>query len=449
MISLFHKTSHGRFILLLTGISLAYAFWLIACWPGVLGQDSLAILYEVDTGREFQANKPPLWYWYVLISYGPTRLVEIPIILQMIICAVVAARILEWLWHHGMYKSFWYCLIFIVLAPSVVYYASSLYSDGVYAVTTSGMLFEIWRSYRERRLGRVGGWMLFLTIPFALFSRPNGFISLFALLILAVYLRNKERWKLIAILFPWCVLAIIAQVQVKYRAPIGTIFPLALYETVGFLEERPMDLWEHGEPRVTPATIKALTSGGKKIDHIRRYYDHYYWDPLVFFPKGPSLLGLTKQAKDTIIKEFFFYNLWHNFPAFMASRVNIFLYAAFADGGFPGPTNAENILPLTQSKSELKFRDGATHRILTKWFDFSFKYRVIFWTPWVGIFLIFAGAFRSWRKKDGSGGLICATFLLHLFAVALFSIAGEYRYLLAFFVAPMVLLPALYSTDPA
>lgn len=210
-----------------------------------------------------------------------------------------------------------------------------------------------------------------------------------------------------------------------------------------------MDLWEHGEPRVTPATIKALTSGGKKIDHIRRYYDHYYWDPLVFFPKGPSLLGLTKQAKDTIIKEFFFYNLWHNFPAFMASRVNIFLYAAFADGGFPGPTNAENILPLTQSKSELKFRDGATHRILTKWFDFSFKYRVIFWTPWVGIFLIFAGAFRSWRKKDGSGGLICATFLLHLFAVALFSIAGEYRYLLAFFVAPMVLLPALYSTDPA
>ena len=47
MISFFHRTSYGRFILLLTGISLAYAFWLIACWPGVLGQDSLAILYEV------------------------------------------------------------------------------------------------------------------------------------------------------------------------------------------------------------------------------------------------------------------------------------------------------------------------------------------------------------------------------------------------------------------
>ena len=187
--------------------------------------------------------------------------------------------------------------------------------------------------------------------------------------------------------------------------------------------------------------------GGKDLDHIQRFYDHYYWDPLVFFPAGPALLALSEPAKKTVIREFFSYNLWHNFPAFAASRVNIFLYAAFANGGIAGPTNAENILPQTQANSKIQFRNGKTHQTLLSWFDFTLKHRTIFWTPWVGVWLILLGFAKTWQRRDRAGFIVCMAFGLQLAAVFTFSIAGEYRYLLAFFAAPLVLLPVLYAKN--
>ena len=445
MSTLLTATSRSRFSLVFAILCVLYTLWLLACWPGVLGQDSLAVMREVESERAFQAGKPAFWYAYVLSLYGPTRLVEVPIICQLVICALICARILTWMVEHEMYKSFWYGLLGVALAPSVVYYASSLYSDGIYAIATAGMMFEVWRSYRERRLDKTACWMLLLTIPFALFSRPNGLINILALIGLYFYLPNSGRWKLLAVVTPWCVLAVVTHTQFKYRAPIGTVFPLALYETVGFMEHRPMGLWERNEPRVSHKTIEALTASGKSLEHINSFYDHYYWDPLIFFPDGPNLLALPELAKKTIVREFFTYNIWHNFPAFAASRVNIFLYAAFANGGIPGPNNAENILPQTLSTSKIRFRNGSAHRVLMGWFDFTIKNRVIFWTPWVGLWLIALGCLQTWRRRDHAGLMVCMVFVLQIAAVVCFSIAGEYRYLLAFFTAPLVMLPVLHA----
>lgn len=435
--------SRLRFITLMGVLCTSYTLWLIACWPGVLGQDSLAVMKEVETHREFQAGKPAFWYLYVLVFYSPGRLVEVPIIFQLLLCALVCSRILVWMLNQGMRKSFWYSLLGVALAPSVVYYTSSLYSDGIYAIATAGMLFEVWRCYRERKLDPAAFGMLVVTVPFALFSRPNGLINAVALIALAVALPNKGRWKLALAVIPWCALALFAHSQFKYRAHIGSVFPLALYETVGFLEHRPMGLWERNEPRVTQETIEALTASEKSIEHINRFYDHYYWDPLIFFTEGPRLLELPPDAKKTIVREFFTYNLWHNFPAFAASRINIFFYSALANGGIPGPSNAENILPQTESKSKVLFRNGKTHQILISWFDFTIKHRALFWTPWVGLVLIVLCCARTWHRRDRAGLVVCAVFALQLAAVFSFSIAGEYRYLLAFFTAPLVLLPIL------
>jgi hypothetical protein len=445
MIAALPMASRKRFGLLLALLCFLYALWMVASWPGVLGQDSLAVIKEVDSNREFQAGKPAFWYLWVLSLYGPWRLVEIPIICQLLVCALVCARMLNWMLDQGMRKSFWYSLLGVALAPSVVYYASSLYSDGIYAIATAGMLFEVWRSYRERRLDGTACWMLLLTVPFALFSRPNGLLNAIALVVLALALPNAGRWRLGILVLPWCLIALVAHSQFKYRTPIGSVFPLAVYETVGFLEHRPMGLWERNEPRVSKETVQALTAGGKDLGHIQRFYDHYYWDPLVFFPEGPDMLALPEEAKTIIIREFFTYNLWHNFPAFAASRVNIFLYAAFANGGIAGPNNAENILPHTQANSKILFRNGKTHHTLVGWFDFTIKHRTIFWTPWVGLWLIVLGLVTTWRRRDHAGLVVCLVFGLQLAAVFSFSIAGEYRYLLAFFTAPLVLLPVIHT----
>ncbi|ROR50563.1 hypothetical protein QY917_16815 [Diaphorobacter sp. C33] len=433
-----------RFSALFLFLLVVYAAWLVACWPGILGQDSLAIMLEVDTRREFQANKPAFWYMYVNWLYGTSGRVEVPIGFQMLISAIVCARILHWLSEQRMWKSFAYCLFFVALAPSVIYYSSSLYSDGIYAIALSGMLFEVWRSWRLRAVDKTAVLMLALTVPFALFARPNGVLNLLPLLALAWVLPRSPRIRLLMTVLPWCLIGLYGQITYKYNNPIGSIFPLALYETVGFLEHRPMGLWERNEPRVTPKTVEALTSTGRTLEHIAQFHDHYYWDPLIFFANGPTLLALPPKAKRTILREFFKYNLWHNLPAFAASRVNIFLYSMLANGGIPGPTTAQYVLPKTQSVSTLNAVEWATTPYLRDWFEFSMRYRALLWAPWVGLAIIFIGCHRVLVERTPVKVIIIGTYVVQLAAVFTFSIAGEYRYLLAFFTAPLVLLPVLY-----
>lgn len=439
------RNSLLRFFCIFLLLAVIYMAWLAACWPGILGQDSLAIMLEVDSKREFQSGKPAFWYMYNLLFYGTTGRTEVPIGIQLFICAVVCARILSWMLERRLYKSFWYCLLFVALAPSVVFYASSLYSDGIYAIALSGMLFEIWRCIRQRQIDSWSILILTLTIPFAILSRPNGIINILPLLTLAWVLGRPQRVKLLALVFPWCVVIIYGQISIKHHYSIGSIFPVALYETVGFLEHRPMGLWEQNEPRVTPKTIEALTSSGKSIEHIQKFYDHYYWDPLIFFPQGPALLSLSKKDKRTIVREFIKYNLWHNLPAFAASRVNIFLYSALANGGFPGPSYNKVILPQTKSISSTSTNQWFTDKPLLDYFEFSVRHRGILWAPWLGLILIFIACRRSIKERNLGSGIIAGTYAIQLAAVFIFSIAGEYRYLLAFFTAPLVLLPLIQT----
>lgn len=405
------KNPSRRFISLLTLLSTLYTLWLLAFWPGVLGQDSLAIILEVETNRTAQAGKPAFWHLYNLWLYEPWRLVEIPIIVQMCVSVVVCARILSWMLGQRLYKSFWYCLFFVALAPSALYYSIALYSDGIYAMVMIGVLFEVWLCYSTRRIDLRAFGMLALTIPFALFARPNGLINAAALIALFFVLPRLHQWRLLAAALPWCVVALFASAQYKYHTPIGSIFPLALYETVGFMEHRPMGLWEYDKPRISIKSVEALTSNGKSLDYILKFYDHYYWDPLIFGDDGPALLYLSKEAKGTIIKEFFKYNLWHNFPALIASRFNIFTYASLANGGLPPPEASQYILSQTKSESSILFREPFPHKALMPWYNFSLEYRALFWTPWLGLFLVPATIRRAWRLKDRGSLIVCSIFL--------------------------------------
>ncbi|BCN37430.1 hypothetical protein ALDI51_07490 [Alicycliphilus denitrificans] len=436
------------FLFIWLSLALFYALWLIACWPGILGQDSLAILKEVDSQREFQSGKPPFWYLHVWLLYGPFQLVEIPILVQTLICVTICARILCWMWINQMRKSFAYCLIGIALGPSIVYYVSSLYSDGIYAIAVTGLTFEAWRCIRQKRIDGIGAWMLCLCIPYALFSRPNGLLNAIILIVLFISLSKPQRLLLGVLAIPWICIAIIAQISFPSRASIGTVFPMALYETVGFLEKRPMGIWERNEPRITEKSVQALTSTGRSLEHIQSYYDHYYWDPLIFFTNGPGLLSLSKESKKVVIREFYRHNLWHNFPAFAASRVNIFFYATLAMGGIPGPTNADNILPQTQARSEIRPYILPTSQPLLKWFDLTERHHGFFWSPWIGYIVLIATSFMAWRRRNVINLCVCTVYLAQFAAVFLFSIAGEYRYLLAFYTAPLALLPIITSMRP-
>lgn len=429
------------FLVVWLAIVAVYGLWLLTFWPGVLGEDSLAVILEIESDGAFQSGKPTFWYYFVKLLSGQDELVEIPIATQMLIASIVFSRILSWCWLQRMTKIFFFGLAFICLAPHMIFFIGVLYSDAIFAVGATGLLFELWLAAQRRRIAPASLAMIGLTLPFAVFGRANGLVFLLALLPLLVILRKPDWLRLIAVTLAWC-LVIYAGSQSHKTSKHGVLFPLALFETVNFLQPHPMGLWRTS-PRVSDRTVQVLTRY-QALPKILEYYDPDYWDPLVYNGNGPFLLRLTPREQKRIVKEFFRYNLWQNIPDFLGSRVNIFMVSTLAEGGFPALEYSFHVLPKTRSQSE--FRKMEMERVepfFRALHDFSFAFRWLLWTPLLGIVLMFWLIKSGWQRRDVPTLLVTVPMLVQLGGIFFFSIAGEYRYLLPYFVLPLVLLPIL------
>lgn len=442
------RTTWHPFATLFSLLTLVYGIWLLAFWPGVLGQDSLAILLEVEAPQKFHSGKPDLWFEFVRILYEPTRRVEVPIAVLMTLTAAVFARILAWHWQAGLHKTVVTLLLLVCAAPQMVFFAGTLYPDGIFAVATTGLLFELWRAIRIGRVDTAGLVFVALTLPFAAFVRPNGVIFLAPVLMTAWWLRGRER----------ALLAVIALASVglnmaagSSRLPMGShgaLFPLAIFETANFLQPRPMNLHTNS-PRIAPQTIELLKRHGI-LEKLTSHYDPDYWDPLTFQPTGPQVMSLPRQDRDAIVEQFFGYSLWHNVPKFVGSRVNVFLVAAFAQGGLPGHGYARNVLEQINAKSTFRALGWVSAETwLFSLYELSARWRWLLWTPFVGIALTFWAAAAGWRRRDRALLLVAAPMVVQFGAILIFSIAGEYRYLLPFFTLPLVLAPAFLMVAPS
>lgn len=439
------QASAKLYLTILTLLGVVYYLWLLTFWPGVLGQDSLAVLLEVNTHGSFQSGKPSFWYFFVKIFYEPLKLVEVPIMVQMGFTVLIFSRILAWCWQKDFKKVFFFSLLFICLAPHMIYFSGMLYADGIYSVATVGLLFELWLIADTKKIDRYSLAMVAMTLPFALFARPNGIISLIPVAIAVYILDANARMKLIGITLVWCCLVLIAG-ELHKTAKHETLFPLALFETANFLQPRPMNLWEP-EPRVSEKTIQILTKNNP-LQKIIENYDRDYWDSLVYKPNGPNFSTMNSEEKSGLVNEFFRYNLWKNIPAFVGSRVNVFLVAVLAKGGFPGLDYSSVIISESKSKSEFRrFHLTSAEVFLKTVHDFSYAYRWLIWTPLLGIFLLLRVSHLAWKQRDLAALAVTAPMVIQLGGIFIFSIAGEYRYLLPFFTLPMLLLPILASTQ--
>ncbi|XAH22847.1 hypothetical protein AAFF27_23085 [Xylophilus sp. GW821-FHT01B05] len=434
-------TELKTFGIVLTLLGTIYSLWLLTFWPGVLGEDSLSIMLEVENPGSYLSAKPVFWYYFVKAFYQELRLVEIPIGAQLAFCAIVFSRILSWCWHQHLRKTFYFSLIFICLAPHMVFFIGTLYADAIFSVAATGLLFEVWLAAKSRKITGASLCIIALTLPIAAFVRPNGIIFL-APVILTAFLvdRTSRRW-LIAIIVVWCGLMLIGS-RLHKKDSHGTLYPLALFETVNFLQPRPMNLWTQN-PRVHPRSVEIL-SRFRPLDNVISNYDPDYWDPLIYKPDGPQLMALPREDKKAIVKDFFLYNLWQNIPKFSGSRVNIFLTSALAQGGIPGRAYAEYVIKATQSKSQFRaFQWSTAEKILSDVHDFSYTWRWLLWSPLLGVALLAWALRKGLQTRSIPTLLVAIPMALQLGAIFFFSIAGEYRYLLPFFTLPLVLLPII------
>ncbi len=431
------------FPVLLTLFFVIYGSWLLTFWPGGLGEDSLAIILEVESNGAFQSGKPTFWFYFVKLFYKPFNLVELPIAFQLVFCSIVFSRILSWCWLEGIKKTFIFLLIFICLAPHMILYMGALYADAIFSVAIASLIFELWLIAEKKYIKPSSLCIIAITLPFAAFARPNGIIFILLALCTTAFLNRADRIKLVLVIMGW-VTCIAIGGKLHKTVKHETLFPIALFETVNFLQPRPMGLWTDS-PRVSGKTIEALTET-HTLSEILKNYDRDYWDPLIFKPDGPQLLALSRDAKKVIVKEFFTYNLWRNIPAFLGSRINIFLVSALAQGGIQSHDYAPYVLKKTESKSEFRpYNIPTLDRIHRTIYQKSYELRALLWTPFFGIALLCIVTAQSVRKKTHHITIICITLIIQLGGIFVFSIAGEYRYLLPYFALPMALLPITAS----
>ena len=441
------------FLALWALLASAYAVWLMTFWPGVLGEDSVAILQEVQNPDAFRSGKTVVWYYFVKLLYGGSGRVEIPVATALILCAAMLARILAWCWAQRLHKTLMFGLLAIALAPHMVYFMGTLYPDGLFAVASAALLFEVWLCVQRRTASPASLIMLALALPFAVFLRPNGLVFLAPVLLACWWLDTRSRLWTLLIAAAWSAL-VMAGNQVHKSTTQETQFPLAAFETAGFLQKRAMnelwalyphmnDPWVLQKPKVSPATLEAL-GRQRPLEKIQQYRDPAYWDMLVFHPEGPQLGALSNEDKRTVVREFWTYNLWQNLPDFMGSRVNVFVSSALAQGGFPALSYATNVLPRVSSQSTYRVWQWSTlEHWLQKVHAKSYTWRWLLWTPWLGFLLLLWASIRGMRRAEAGLLLISIPMLIQWGGVFVFSIAGEYRYLLPFFTLPLALLPAM------
>lgn len=443
-----HETSGERAPILwrpfacLSGLlALVYGSWLLAFWPGVLGEDSLAVLLEIEHPDDRHSGKPALWYWFVRLCYEGTRRVEVPIAVLMVLAILVFARILAWYWQHGLRKSGVALFILICVTPHMVYFSGTLYPDGYYAIAVAGLLFELWFAVKVGRMSAAGLLVTAVTLPFAAFARPNGIIFLVPIAVALLWVDRRSRVWMSVILATSLGLNI-AAVEMRRDVPgHGALFPLVIFETANFLQPRPMNIWTT-EPRVLPETVALLQQRGI-YDQVVRYYDPDYWDPLVFNPQGPRVMGLPKKDQKVLVHQFLTYNLWHNIPKFVGSRVNVMLTSALAQGGLPAHSYAEHVLAQLESRSRFRIHGWEPLTVaLFQLHEQSYKWRWLLWTPFIGIAMTFWALATGWRRRDRALLLVGIPMCIQFVAIMLFSIAGEYRYLLPFFTLPLAMIPA-------
>ncbi|QIL81733.1 hypothetical protein G7047_18785 [Diaphorobacter sp. HDW4A] len=431
-----------------------YLGWLVVFWPGVLGEDSAAILMEVDGDGEFRSGKSVLWYYFVKWTYGPTHLVEVPIAILMLLCAFFFARMLAWYWDQKRHGLCLFLLIYICAAPHMVYFAGTLYPDAIFAVAATALLFEIWILCSERWVSWLSLCVFTIALPFAVFVRPNGIIFLVPALLALLFVHGKSRHLLTAVLGLWCA-AIYAGAHFHHSTTQSATRSLVLFETVKLMQPRAMnefwqkmpdmnDPWVLREPKLTPRTLEILEGRlpGKRLSD---FSDPVYWDMRVFDPVGPQLLTLPEAQAEELEHEFFHHNLWQNLPDVIASRVNVFLSATLAQGGFPALNYSPYVLRRITATSQMRrFGMSTAEQMLRTVHRLSYGWRWLLWAPWLGLGLLMLVALQGTRRKDGSALLICIPTILQLFAIFAFASAGEYRYLLLFFTRPLALFPVYF-----
>lgn len=430
-----------------------YGLWLITFWPGVLGEDSVAILKEVQDSEAFRSGKTVVWYYFVKLLYGTTGRIEVPIAASMLLCAVLLTRMLDWYWAEGLKKTFFLTLLAIALAPHMIFFMGTLYPDGLFAIASASLLFEVWLCVRRRYASKASLGILALALPFALFLRPNGIVLLAPVALAVFWLDARSRMHWLLVVGIWSALVLVAQLTHRTTTH-ETQFPLAVFETAGFLQKRAMndlwslyphmnDPWVLSEPKVTQATIDALRRN-QPIEKLQQFRDPAYWDMLVFHPEGPQVGSLSQEDKQTVVREFWTRNLWHNLPDFLGSRVNVFFSAALAQGGFPALSYASNVLPRVSAESRFRFWGWEqAERLWQKVHAASYALRWLLWTPWLGFGMLAWASISGIRGRDWPLLLVSLPMLVQWGGIFVFSIAGEYRYLLPFFTLPMALLPAL------
>ena len=329
-----------------------------------------------------------------------------------------------------------------------MYFLGTLYPDGIFAVAATGLLFELWLCARRKTVSAGSALMLALTLPLALFTRANGIAFLLPAIGCLLYLQRPGQMRLSAL-----VLGFGAQ-AIHKSSNQSAVDSLVLFETVNFLRPHAMDdlwlmypkandPWVLRTPRITPLTLQTLDAHAPR-DKLQAYSDPGYWDMLVFHPKGPQFLALSDAQRQVLRQEFFRHNLWRNVPEFLGSRVTVFFTAALAQGGMPALDWSPSILPATQAKSQFRaFQLTGTERVLRQVHRLSYQGRWLLWTPFIGILM--AAFLLLDKRSTGPARLMGLAVLIQLAGIVALSSAGEYRYLLIFFMVPLALWPMLFS----
>lgn len=418
------RTRNFWFLFLCTAGTLS--LWLFAFFPGIMTPDSIDQWQQAST-LSFSNWHPYLSTLYLVpfkaIIDSPAIIALIHILWTSLLFAYAFDYFLKQkvnLWVIG--------LLFLMLITSIPIgiYTITLWKDIPFALAFISLGFLISRAALEKRFPNLIGLLLFLTI--IAFFRHNGAINLFVIpvIIVVAFFRKFPKQTYLFLSGTTLISLIVVGLLPYYLkiAPVPSWFTTApiYYETVSYLRPLPMKDYT---PRLSAETIVTLNKI-MSVESLLKSYDPRSSEPLLFSSDASPVALNTPEIWESLRKEFWSYNLIHNFHFFLGNRLVLFMTSTLGYGAISAHDIYVNNLNLSTSPL-LPNLNQWLKTLMTVVGEHPIAQHLI-WNSLFAIVLQLYICINSWYTKKQASFLLSIFIVINTISLASFNIAGDWRY---------------------
>lgn len=417
-----------------------FSLWTVAFYPGIMTSDS------VDQWRQASDLRLSDWHPYLHTLYLAffQRLFRSPFavaVFQVLATAGFFSYTFAYFWKKNVSKKLLITLFLLfVFSIPIGIYNVTIWKDVPFSLSVIACAFFLAKKYDEKKWTNVEIIMFLIISIGAIFLRHNGLIYiLFLPLIVSLYFSEKrfKKYYLSGLLglfiFFQFFLPKILNLQPN---PFWVNNVFVYHSSVGFYSHQP-------QTKILNSTKDMLEKVLPKKE-LKEKYNPAYWDPIYWNNKRNNEFFNSSEFWNTIVGDFYSYNLIANLPYFLGDKVNMFLTVS---GGFGMNYSFALKKDIETGVSPIVSSFFNELSGLLKYVNGNPFIRFFVWNSFIPILLLMLVFIDSLYKKRKQIQIFAGFLMVQFPFLFILNMAGDWRYFYFYYLSFFILVPMYFMKE--